>query len=346
MRIHHSQRGLSLIELMVSIAVSGVVMTVIAGSFVSQQTVSLRQQQYSDAQQNARAALSVIQHHLREAGWGFAPYVAVGVPAVGRCMGNLADDQCNNLDADGSADRLQVSSLSPDGFVLRSTDAQTTEGTISVANGFPGHPLDEDTNVGRQLVISGPCATLADETKSAADVVTITDISGGSGVPSVYTFDDSDQVACTGTYRENFNLGLLVRSEFYIDRSEASPRLMLENGDIAPHVLAYDIEDLQVQYGIDYNDLNGNAPDIWCDDVNVCNTGLVAPRENQEHIVAVRVAIVARTRDVLTGYTAPSLTVFDHEIAGEDGYRRWIYRTTIALRNVHMYVDEAAGGGG
>lgn len=333
------QRGFSLIELMVTVAVGGIVMTVVAGSFVSQQTVYLRQQQYSEAQQNARAALSIMQQLVREAGFGYASGVTAGAPAMGSCVSGTSD-LCNNVEADGGSDKLLALSIEPKNFVLRAP-AAVVGGSFKVGAGYPLIPIANATT--KPFVISGPCTTLSGEVIQTADIVRATSVDGTKETEKTYTFDPADIQACeNGSYNGNHNLGLPKQSEFYIDRvtDPASPRLMYTDGEDA-HVLAHDIDDLQIQYGVESLDPVPETRLKWCNDLNNCPETLLADtRANQARVVAVHIALVARTRQPLQGYTSQALQIYDHEIAGGDSYRRWIYRTTIALRNLQVEAPE------
>ncbi len=107
-------------------------------------------------------------------------------------------------------------------------------------------------------------------------------------------------------------------------------------------VIARDVDDLQISYGIDEAalDVLDRTPDRWCNepaDTATCNTGFSA-QQNLSRIVAIQIAVVVRTeryravRD--NNNVEPPIVVFDHEIEDPtDGYRRWVYRTTVALRN-------------
>lgn len=64
-----TQKGFSLTELMVVVAITGVVSTAIMGFFISQQRSHTGQEQVSFIQQNARAGLGVMSRELRMGGF-------------------------------------------------------------------------------------------------------------------------------------------------------------------------------------------------------------------------------------------------------------------------------------
>ncbi|MEZ4270215.1 MAG: PilW family protein [Myxococcota bacterium] len=80
---------------------------------------------------------------------------------------------------------------------------------------------------------------------------------------------------------------------------------------------------------------------MWCDDITNTTSPCILPvgmslREAFARVIAVRVAVVPRTRRHRRERDSGGgdLTVFNHTFQGtNDGYRRWIYRATVALRN-------------
>jgi len=65
----HSQRGFSLIEMLVSITVLLLVMTGLASLLIQNSRINKQQQMTVEAQANARNTLSMIVQKLRSAGW-------------------------------------------------------------------------------------------------------------------------------------------------------------------------------------------------------------------------------------------------------------------------------------
>ena len=45
---------------------------------------------------------------------------------------------------------------------------------------------------------------------------------------------------------------------------------------------------------------------------------------------------MARTASPQKGYKSSAITVSDHAVAGGDAYRRWVYRSVIALRSISL----------
>ena len=64
------QRGLTLIELMVGLAISFIVIAAVYRTFISQQKTYAVQDQVAEAQQNARVGMNILMRDLRMAGYG------------------------------------------------------------------------------------------------------------------------------------------------------------------------------------------------------------------------------------------------------------------------------------
>jgi type IV pilus assembly protein PilW len=79
---NHGQHGFSLIELLVALAVSGIVMALIAAAYQAQLRSHNTQVQVVDMQQNLRAAMMIIQKDLRMAGMDPTGHADAGISAA------------------------------------------------------------------------------------------------------------------------------------------------------------------------------------------------------------------------------------------------------------------------
>jgi len=396
------QLGMTLIELMLALAVSTIIVGIITRVVFVQQRSFMDQIGYSETQQNARASISLLKLYVRKAGWGMTADVnSQGVVPLGACFNDtnpmLQILDCDGIDDDAEgakgfpngSDRLRVVSIDPNDGAFVTTLADSPVGTLRVgatvdANSVAipattytdlGHPLPAPTLV----VVSGLC--LGAGVVAGADLL---DIQGGGG-PSGNVFHDYSYLnmtggiglTCASGYASGFGSGRAQVADFWIDRSATDHpvlRMRIDRQTKAEaFVVAYDIDDLQVQYLLDTRcDPVGSSgcspvdtPDfVWdeiCDNLEPgfddtqggCDSSANAEvlgmthRERLARTVGVRIAIVARTRrynPVLDHFdnssaTIPTdasakLTVQNHTYAGRrDGYRRWIYRATVALRN-------------
>lgn len=339
MTLRYSQRGFTLIELLTTLALGAIISTTIFGTFIAQQQLYLRQIGNAEAQQNARVANDVVERVVRQAGWGLASGSNAGVVAIGSC--DAVDPYaCNGVD--GGSDRLRIGNASDVGFVYDATwDPDPIAGVLRIAPtqdgggnalvDLPNHPFASGTTV----MVSGAC-TADDPGVVATSVLTIDSESGDTDWYHLYQY--SGVPSCSVGYVEGFNFGRWMTTDFFIDRTVPEhPTLMMDpdgGGADAAFVVAYDIDDLQVRYGVDTDATPDDAVDLWCDDLRTafCVTGFATDLENARRVRAVDVAVVSRTRYARSPGEG-DITAHDHTITA-DGYRRWVYRAVVALKNL------------
>ena len=383
-----SQRGVTLIEMVVAIGLSLLIIVMMTGSMFNQQESYYRQLSYVEAQQNARASIAMLKRYVRDAGFGFVPDIgAEGIMPVGTCfvcadisdpdLANVAascadnvsaQTACDNVDPDlngetvaddpnAGVDRLRVVRIDSDGFVPRNPETiPAGPGAIvpvadSTASGtYSPHPF---TGGNFFAVISGKCTG---GTPVVANELLEMGPDGGPTLNSMYTYTMTGTPStCAVGFDTQFSFGPAQVADFFIHHgTDGHPRLMMRLGvdrDLdEAYVVAHDIEDLQVVYGVDtgvdspasttpdgkVNADEGTASDDWCDDLTdaTCAGGFSTDLERRARVQAVRVAVVTRTRDPIGTAATTSVDVENHQVTGiADGYRRWVYRATIALRN-------------
>ncbi len=380
--IRQSERGFTLVELMVATAISMIVIGGIFGVMINQQTTYLAQMELAEASQNARASLDIIKQSFRTAGWGFvAKETALGLPAVGTCYATNVTDQsnCNDLvanNANGSvitSDRLRISGMQPGQTFSRKTAWGTSATKIKVTD-----LTRERLAVDDLAILSGQCTGGTNNGKIYTGVVKITAVSASADVNYDFNAGVSGYPAfdCT-SMTSGFAFGKANIVEFYIDRYLTNPdpgpgatnvpRLMMltnrggrdpfTNAAPIEQTVAYDIETMQVRYGLDCGVVpatgfcsgatSANPDDVvdsiasgqqYCNDLTAanCNTGK-SVIENQMRVMAVQIAVVPRTRNMIrrrgnATVNGAAISLFGSTLPA-DAYRHWIYRATIALRN-------------
>lgn len=272
--VRNSERGFSLLEVLVALVIGSVVVAGLFGTMIMQQQSYFAQMELSEASQNARAALDIIRQNLRSAGWGLiATSSAQGIPAVGTCYASVLTDQstCNDLpalNANGStilSDRLRLVGINPGPTFTRNTT------WVSPTSLQINDDTREKLNIGDLAIISGQCT--APVTAAYNGVVKVTSVSISSPTVS-YTVDPNvagyPPMACT-TMGSGYAFGLGHIVEFYIDRNTANPdpsagatniprlMMMVNRNGLDPatkqlpleQVVSYDIENLQARYGLD-----------------------------------------------------------------------------------------------
>ncbi len=215
-------------------------------------------------------------------------------------------------------------------------------------------------------VIAGTCNGGA--SGMAADLVYTASISadgvnsdGDAKFDHTYTLNEvSAGCGSTGTASDTFDSGFTFGkagfADIYIDRTGASPSLRLRTDPTAAvadgWLVAKDIDDLQISYHLDIDSDDGNPDGVADAECNDISSAATCPElftkypaigftdsQRASHIVAVDVAIVVRSsfesrykEDNPADYVF--MDVKNHSlIRSGDGYRRWIYRTTVMLRN-------------
>jgi type IV pilus assembly protein PilW len=133
-------KGFTLVELMVTTLVSGLVVIAIYSAYLAQQRTALAQEQVSQMQQNLRAGLDIMEREIRMA--GYDPRRSVGATITTATAGQLiftmlADDDHMDNDGDGTIDEVD--------------EIETLEYTLYDAYG------DDDQDLGRRT----PAAIMA-----------------------------------------------------------------------------------------------------------------------------------------------------------------------------------------
>ena len=68
--MRRNEPGFTLIEILIALAIAGIISTAIYNLYISQSRIYTQQEQVSDMQQNARVAMDIISRHVRMAGFG------------------------------------------------------------------------------------------------------------------------------------------------------------------------------------------------------------------------------------------------------------------------------------
>lgn len=102
-----NNKGFSLIELLIAMAISAIVMMAIYSAYESQQKAYVMQEKVVDMQQNIRAGMYLMAREIRMA--GYDPYMDSGAgitSATGNkfCFKFVADDDSYDNDGDGTTD--------------------------------------------------------------------------------------------------------------------------------------------------------------------------------------------------------------------------------------------------
>ena len=319
MKGHTHCRGFSLVELMVSLVITLILLAGIGQIFLSSKKSYTLQDSLARIQESGRYAMDVLSQDLRRAGyWGGNADIdtITGTQAqfteTGTCVANgtnwarMLDKNVFGLnDTRGAYGCLPAATLPPQDILLVRYAAPwqvggTTTPTFEAnqfylrSSLFEGKLFKGSEEADASNIIAGAAAVRTAELIAKAyyiDPATNTGTSkcGGGTVPSLY-------------------------------------RLGLVNGVPTAEEVAYGVENLQVQYGIDtdgdgsvdsYVDAAGSTDAMW------------------DQVVAVRIWLLIRAECPDTGYTNSTI----YSLAGadlpafDDSFRRKLYTSTVQLRN-------------
>lgn len=303
---HSTERGFSIVEMMISITIGLVIVAALIGVLASNSRSSKTNERTSELQSNGRYALDHLKRELRHAGYrGYTwaePVTPTGAIAVTNECGGAGSGFARNI-------------------------RQGIWGA-NESNPFSGDCLSGAYLRGDLLVIrhaaSQPAAALTANTLYFRSTYSNGEVFQGTVAPTTIT----------GTPIASFALQEYV---YYIgsDDDDASvPALrrieLQSDGSFTDVMVVSGIEHLQVQYGIATTDLNtqyynadaivgastDNNPNDW-DDVH-----------------AARIWLLARNARAENGYANTSTyTMGDQAYTVNDSFRRQMFTTVVQLRN-------------
>ncbi|MCA9679720.1 MAG: PilW family protein [Kofleriaceae bacterium] len=311
------QRGLTIVELLVSMALVAILVGIALQIAVVVLHGYSQHRQGVAAQRSARSALDLISDAVRNA--------SAGVPT-----GNITDAAgCTPFNAidvvDSTTGPDELSVVTAAGGVVTSARALFTDGSTTMT------VLDGSGFTAGDLVL------ISDFDKG--HVVKITGVTQG---PDDWTLDVAAST-CGGLSFSYAPGALVLRTRiirFYVaDVSGVSTMMMDDDGDgpLAPEPLAEDVEDFQVAVGVD-DDGDGaifddtSAADEWhYNAVGDTTPTTITTRPWR----ALRMTVVARsaTEDV-GGEISAAPDVEDHPGGSLDGFRRRLVSTIVEIRNL------------
>ncbi len=308
-----SREGFTLVEVMTAMVILGIVATAAYATFQFQHASFTVQNRLAEAQQNLRATLEIMSRDIRMAGYGIPQ--AVNVPAGLLPGGDNTIRNIRTLNRTTGPDEIYILYMYDMDAAVPSTDAPTgmaiyasTLNVTSVAGFWDGDLV---------LVGDGINADLFEVTQPPA-APTLNFDPGGSA----NGFND----ATPHTPFPGYAAGTTTVSKarfvrYFIDTTDPDhPTLMLDRMTGAAQPLADDIEDMQVQYGLD------------TDGDFVVDTVVNAPTAAQvSQIKQVRLFLSARTRTLEKGWQDARPALADRAGGAADSYRRRFIQNGIAI---------------
>jgi prepilin-type N-terminal cleavage/methylation domain-containing protein len=294
-----SNKGFTLVELLIAVTLSVIAMAMIYAGYKSQQEAHTNERLVVDMQQNARSTLAFMRREIRMAGHN--PWAWDGI---------------DNPPANGSIDQADpLESTGVQGFLTVRADQLTF--TMDLSNNGWGDGDDDDTNENITYRFSAADDANADGIADAGAAVLWRD--GGAG-PNELAFDvhaiafayafDADGDGAQDTY-PGIPGGVVVWA-FDSDN----------NGTLDRHL------DTNMDGRIDENDTAGGA--------TLASVGAPIPASvNRDLVRSVQVWLLTRSQVPMKGRSAAaqSFVVGQNRVTATDGFKRAVFTSMINVRN-------------
>lgn len=306
---HSTERGFSIVEMMVSITIGLMIVAALTGVLTSNSRSSKTNERTSELQSNGRYALDHLKRELRHAGYrGYTwaePATPTGAIAV---TGGVTE--CGGA---GS------------GFVqnIRQGIWGTNDNNPFSGDCLGGGYLRGDMLVVRRVANQSATALTAN-TFYFRSTYSNGEVFQGTTAPATIT----------GTPIASFALQEYV---YYIgsdDNDATVPALrrvaLQSDGSLADEMVVSGIEHLQMQYGISTTDLNTRYYDANA----IIGDSTDANPNEWDGVNSVRIWLLARNAQAETGYAnTNTYTMGDQAYAVNDSFRRQLFTTVVQLRN-------------
>lgn len=217
MLLRENEKGMTLVEVVIALTISAIVVTAAIGIYLTQHKGWIIQEQVSDMQQNARAAIRELTTRIRMAGYG--------IP--------------------GGIDPIITSNNNPDAITIYYKKEPVCECTLS--HDMPGKSdllkfHDQDLS----CFESNTMALIYDLTAQSGEFFYIPDLNKGN----------KEMMHTPSNLSKQYPAGSIVFSieifRYYLDMvtDPDHPRLMAVRADTIPRVFAENVEDLQFLYSL------------------------------------------------------------------------------------------------
>ncbi len=321
------QKGFTLVELMVVLAILGIVVVGVLGLVTQQNKNYHSEEAIIDTQMNNRVAMDRLVHLIRMAGFGCQENISKGVNGFTTVI--FATNNSNAPDSLTLVSGLRKVGVVDDGDGTAGETLTTTIIPIVMDDGRPLSDFFNDSN--KQYFYISPAISKGFLTINSGGVndtnKTLTKTGGN------ITVDEGDNLYTVKAYTLSINSGDLTINE---------------NTGAGNQVYAENFEDLQFQYGWDANNSGAIDTSEWVDN----------PAGSEAQVRAVRVQILARSaqpdRDFFDLHDDDGITagkqyiIADHSItldtnenngfnsAFDHHYHRYLVETIVFIRNLNF----------
>lgn len=214
-----SGRGFTLVELLIAMAVSGILMTGVYSAFKTQQDSYLAQEQVAEVQQNMRASMDFITRDLRMAGFDPTESGNFSITDVrSRDLDNALDASGNpaitfqvDLNEDGALDTNESFSYSL--YEYPATIPADQDGIVDLAREIVGSGSGRQL-LGESIIAMGFAYSYVDDNEEIVTDAASVDINGDGAVNA----DDQVTVWAIDTgIDNNFNINIDTNKDGIID---------------------------------------------------------------------------------------------------------------------------------
>lgn len=364
--------GMSLVELLTAVAVTGVVMVFVYGAFMGQRRLYGEEQQILALQQNVRMALDAVAQTLQQAGYWrcVAPHeIGRGSAGVKNALGEAGSlfhthpvMGFNNVSAD--SDPFPDRQTRPGSDVLSYSFADPAfHGPLARDQEVASDPLRLVKNTSTSGFKKGEIVFVTSCRPSALFQVTGVSLSGtevtvehdaGLGMPGNITrclqcddgtsncVNESDCRSPGGGFRKSGTFVHPVKVGYFRVNTRGEFQ-WIEGGPGGgvgfvfsnPRTLAENVEDFHVELGIDLSPVPDGSVEAWVSAEAVPDTAPEDGFPDWHRVTAVRCHLLARTQRAFKKYVDTRTYRFaDRDVhAAEDGHRRVHMTKTVILRN-------------
>jgi type IV pilus assembly protein PilW len=339
----HRQHGLSLVELMVSVAISAAVLSSLVYVYVGSRAAYRNNEALARVQETGRFALEWISRDLREAGFmgclsrgasisvrSIDPTPAL-LPTIVGVFGHEEGNGFSNPTgiARVRGDVLLVSSLEP--RTITPVNADTNGTSVSIADNGARFVVND-------VIVVADCSRAAVVTVTACGVA---NCNTGSN-PDVLTYGNTKNVVPIPVFRAADRAfvarltpggGSAITGYFIGNNRAGRPSLYRFRGNQQTEEVAESVEDLDLLFGVDSN--GDGAVDSYLTAAAVTAAG------QWDRVLSVRVSLLVVSTEATGGAATQVLhfrdadadTVADAQTMPADRRLRQVFTTTVALRN-------------
>jgi len=308
------EAGFTLVEVMTAMVILGIVATAAYATFQFQHASFTVQNRVAEAQQNLRSTLEIMSRDIRMAGYGIP--LAVNLPPGLLPTGDNTIRNIRPLNRTTGADEIYILYMDDMDSSLPPTTAPAGMGiyanslTVASVSGFSKGDL--------VLVSDGINADMFEVTQPPSAPTLNFDVGGSANLyNSLGSHNPFPGYAAGDT---TISKARFVR--YFIDdvTDPDHPTLMLDRITGESQPLADDIEDMQIQYGLDTDG------DFVVDSLVNSPTAAQIPQVKQ-----VRLFLSARTRMLEKGWQDARPALADRAAGSTDSYRRRAIQNGIVI---------------